>query len=144
MHKFRKGGGVVMSSDSERQRREAERRARIYRAIAAKKSQVSNLSSKKSVLQGEMNRLGGYVNDWNTSKNSFNGDELTKKVVLKEVFEGKAADSLRAKKEAMISTMDNKIAATASIKSRLSGQISRVQAKIESLNSEISSLYAQL
>lgn len=144
MHKFRKGGGVVMSSDSERQRREAERRARIYRAIAAKKSQVSNLSSKKSVLQGEMNRLGGYVNDWNTSKNSFNGDELTKKVVLKEVFEGKAADSLRTKKEAMISTMDSKIAATASIKSRLSGQISRVQAKIESLNSEISSLYAQL
>lgn len=133
-----------MSSDSERQRREAERRARIYRAIAAKKSQVSNLSSKKSVLQGEMNRLGGYVNDWNTSKNSFNGDELTKKVVLKEVFEGKAADSLRTKKEAMISTMDSKIAATASIKSRLSGQISRVQAKIESLNSEISSLYAQL
>ena len=133
-----------MSSDSERQRREAERRARIYRAIAAKKSQVSNLSSKKSVWQGEMNRLGGYVNDWNTSKNSFNGDELTKKVVLKEVFEGKAADSLRTKKEAMISTMDSKIAATASIKSRLSGQISRVQAKIESLNSEISSLYAQL
>ena len=121
-----------MSSDSERRRREAERRARIHREIAAKKSQVSSLSSKKSALQGEMNRMGGYVNEWNTSKNRFNGDELAKRVVVKDVFEGKASDSLSAKKEAMISTMDGKIAATASIKSGLSGQISRIQAKIDS------------
>lgn len=143
-----------MSTDSEKrkremerreaEKREEERRERIYSQISGKKSEVSALTSKKSELQKEVKNLVGYIDKWHEEKEKFNRDELAKKVVVKNIFEGKAATVLQAKKEKKISIMDSKISATSSIKWGLIRQILTVQKKIDSLNTEIASLYREL
>lgn len=143
-----------MSTDSEKrkrekerreaEKREEERRERIYSQISRRKSEVSGLTNKKSELQKEVKNLVGYIDKWHEEKEKFNRDELANKVVVKNIFEGKAATVLQAKKEKKVSIMDGKISATSSIKWGLIRQILTVQKKIDSLNIEIASLYREL
>lgn len=125
-------------------RAEAARRTAIYNQIATKKSQVSLLISKRTALINSKTALTNSVQKWTTAKSKFHQDNVAKHVVVKNVFEGSAAEAVQKKNSNRITKMDTKIQKAVSIKDGITAQVSTVTGKINTLNYEISGLYSQL
>ena len=128
----------------EQERRERERRAAIYRQIGEKQNQITSLNSSLSALSIHNANLTNSVNKWTNAKQGFFQEEITRTVTVKNVFEGTAAESVKKQNEQEINKMDGKIKQTNDVQSGIRRQIGKVNTKIGTLNSEITSLRNQL
>lgn len=128
----------------EQERREQERRATICRQINEKQSQISSLNNSLSALSIHNANLANSVNKWTNAKQAFSQEEITSTVVVKNVFEGTAAESVKKQNEQEITKMDGKIKQTNDVQSGIRRQIGKVNTKIGTLNSESTSLRNQL
>ena len=128
----------------EQERRERERRAAIYRQIGEKQNQITSLNSSLSALSIHNANLTNSVNKWTNAKQGFFQEEITRMVVVKNVFEGTAAEAVKKQNEQEIKKMDGKIKQTNDVQSGIRRQIGKVNTKIGTLNSEITSLRNQL
>lgn len=133
-------------SDLDRLSREQEeaRRSRILSEIWNKQCEVSHLKSQIKALEDSKINLNNSVHKWTDAKSRFEKNYVAKNVVVKNVFEGKAAESVQKNNETRIVNMDEKIKMVVSIEEKLSSQIESVSTKVITLNSEITDLRNQL
>jgi len=140
----RKAEQRAAEEEARRQAEEEARKERIRSEILEKQSQISSLDTIKSALESSKANIDSQILKWNSAKFLFQKDTMNAAVVVKEVFEGNAANIVKAKNEKYIDKMDGKISSAADVKDKLAGQITKLSCKVYSLKNEISSLRSQL
>lgn len=123
---------------------EEQRRAQIRREIWQLQADVRYLNTIRNNLVQQKQNLNQSITKWKQNKNVYTNQEITKEVVITNVFEGNAATSIKTQNENHISNMDCKVVETNGIVNQLQTQITRVDTRVNSLRTRIEALYSQL
>lgn len=130
--------------DRIKEEQERRRKEEINGKIGEKNKLIGNCQSVKEELEAEKSAMVSAINDWNEAKKTYYSNKIAKEVVIKNVFEGTAAETVRTQNESKIQNMDGKVQKAAEVIEWIEKQLSTLNAKITSLQGEIANLQKQL
>lgn len=141
--------GTVMGNPSDiQEQKEAEqkaiRRASIQSEIMHLNTRISNVNSQIAGLTAERNNLDDYLGDWMTQKTVYNRNDVISEVVITNVFEGACADKLKADIEFCVNEMDKTYTDVSGLGGHVGSQITSLNQYVETLNSRLTVLNAEL
>lgn len=130
--------------DKIKEEQERRKKEEINGKINEKNTLIGNCQNIKNELEAEKSAIVNAINDWNEAKKTYYSEKIAEEVVIKNVFEGTAAETVKAKNKSKIQKMDSKVQKASEIIEWIDKQLNTLNDKITSLQGEIANLQKQL
>ena len=124
--------------------KEAARVAAVSKQISQLQSQVSDCVALKEALHTSKVALGITLKTWEQTLSSCTKKRVMKEVVIKKKFEGTCAAKIKNKLPVPLASMAKHTKASKAAKTGAEGQITKLEAHIDTLNSRIRDLRASI
>lgn len=113
--------------------------ANLKSGIASKQAQIDKLETAKVKLTNLYSLVDATINSWNRTKSANLKGGITSEVLVKNIFEGNMAKTLKPEYKGLVKSIVNGANDASEAKGKISSQKRKIDDKITELKSSISS-----
>lgn len=116
----------------------------LNQMVSSKSTEISDCNKLKQRLNKEKGNLQQYRNKWKKQYQKHLNSKVAKKVVIKNVFEGKVAGKLKGYYGDQVENMQKTLGKAEKMCEKLDSQIRKLEAHVSRLESDVSSARSKL